>query len=207
MSILEKHKYLLEYPEFNEEAILKKYTSFVVRDKVSGEREAILPIFIFDVKNAYEYIVHMYSEETPLNAIEDTNIRKEKAMQLAGVPEFAKASILNNDNPMISDMVTRYFRMRNNFDYELLESGREAIAILLDVVRTPISKELEDDKARNAAKAKRECYEDAQYIIKEIKKLQNELFDKGNQDVADNVTKSAFKVGVAESLLGKERKS
>lgn len=205
--LTDKYKALLLYPEFNEEDIKKRYTKFVKGDKVSGDGYFEEPSFTFNVDIAFNYIVLMYAPESELSQIDDINVRKEKAMKMTGVPKDKQASILNNDNPMISDMITRLFRTTNSFDYELLESGREAVAILLDVVRTPISKELEDDKARNAAKAKRECYEDATFIIKEIKKLQKELYDKGSEDVADNVSKSAFKVGFAEGLANRSRKS
>ena len=201
-----KYSYLKTYPEFDNKAIEKKYTKFERLDNVAGGGENIFPPFVFNADSAFKYIILMYSNDSPLALISDINIRKSHAMETAKVPVNMRDTILQNENPMIADMITRFFRVLNGFDFELLESAREAVSILLDVVRTPINKELEDDKARNAVKAKRECFEDAQFLIKAIKSLQKELLDI-SPDVSENVTKSAFKVGMAEILTGRQRKS
>lgn len=198
--LFNKYLYLKQYPEFDKDTIEKKYSRFNQVDNIGGGGEMIFPPFIFDTESAFRYVVLMYSKDSTLLSISDIDVRKSQAMEIAKVPKDKRSTILKNENPMVADMITRLFRIENGFDFELLESAREAISILLDVVRKPISKELEDDKARNAVKAKRECFEDATFLIKEVKRLTKELNDI-SPDVADNVSKSAFKAGIAESLI------
>ena len=58
---------------------------------------------------------------------------------------------------------------------KLIESGNKAFDLLLEEVKKPIDPDLQDDKARNAMKAKKECFMDAQDILMSIHKMQNQL--------------------------------
>jgi CHASE3 domain sensor protein len=99
-------------------------------------------------------------------------------------------------------MATRIFREISDFEYELLMSAKEAIETLLEVVRKPISTYLQDDKERNAVKAKRECFDDAKYLMTEVKQMLNAVRE-DNPDVAEHVNQSAFKGGLAERFAEK----
>jgi len=70
---------------------------------------------------------------------------------------------------------------------------------LLEVVRKPIASRLLDDKERNAVKAKRECFEDARYMMAEMRKMLNDLGDM-SEDAREAVKSSVFKGGFAEKL-------
>ena len=55
---------------------------------------------------------------------------------------------------------------------ELVDAGKKAFDLLVREVERPIDEELQDDRARNAMKAKKECFMDAQEIMKEVQKIE-----------------------------------
>jgi hypothetical protein len=66
---------------------------------------------------------------------------------------------------------------------ELVEAGKKAFDLLVKEVERPINEELQDDRVRNAMKAKKECFMDAREIISEVQKLEAQLNATGS--VAD----------------------
>ena len=58
---------------------------------------------------------------------------------------------------------------------ELIDSSKEAVAILINDIKKPLDPELSDEKRRNAIKAKKECFVDAQEILIGISKLEAQL--------------------------------
>ena len=44
---------------------------------------------------------------------------------------------------------------------KLVNSAKKAIELLTDEIEKPVDEDLQDDKARNAFKAKKECFMDA----------------------------------------------
>ena len=56
---------------------------------------------------------------------------------------------------------------------KLIQSGNQAFDLLLEEVKKPIDPDLPDDKSRNAMKAKKECFMDAQEILMAIHKIEN----------------------------------
>jgi hypothetical protein len=58
---------------------------------------------------------------------------------------------------------------------ELIDSSKEAVSILIDDIKKPLDIDLSDEKRRNAIKAKKECFVDAQEIIIGISKLEAQL--------------------------------
>jgi len=191
---------LLKYPEFDYQAILERHTENAGENE-AGEPMNVEPNFVFDTKVAFSYLILTYSPDSEFSDIKDMLERKGLALKKAKVPKKFHAKILTNENPMIGDMLTRFFRVYEDFDYELLISAKEALITLLEVVRKPIDSRLLDDKERNAVKAKRECFEDARYIMGEIRKMLNDLGDM-SEDAKDAVKKSVFKGGFAEKMAG-----
>lgn len=199
------YKHLKEYPEFSFHKIQEKYAEQVEIDSQSGETETRIPEWIFDVKIAFEYVMLAYAPDSSLANIKDLRARKEQALVIAKVPKEQWDKILKNENFMIGDMLTRLFRHLNDIDYELLISGKEAIETLLEVVRKPVNSRLLDEKERMAVKAKRECFEDAQILMKEIRRIYNQMHEISS-DMAEHVNVSVFKGGLAEKLAGKAQK-
>lgn len=201
----ENYEHLKQYPEFNLEKIQNKYKYEVEMDSQSGETEERIPEWIFDPELAFEYVMLAYAPDSSLVKIKDQAVRKEKAIDESHIPKNQIAKVLHNENPMVGDMLTRLFRYINDLDYELLISGKEAVETLLEVVRKPIDTRLQDDKERNAVKAKRECFEDAQLLLKEIRKIYNQMNDI-DSDLGDHVKKQVFRGGHAERLAEKAKK-
>jgi hypothetical protein len=191
---------LLKYPEFDYTSIMEKHTQTAGENEV-GEPMVVEPNFVFDTKVAFSYLILVYSPDSEFSNIKDMKERKEFALKKAKVPKKFHTKILSNENPMIGDMLTRFFREYEDFDYELLISAKEALITLLEVVRKPIDSRLLDDKERNAVKAKRECFEDARYIMGEIRKMLNDLGEM-SEDAAEAVKKSVFTGGFAEKMAG-----
>lgn len=191
---------LLKYPEFNIDAIREKHT-VAVGENEAGEPMTREPDFTFDTKVAFGYLILTYGPDSEFSGIKDMSERKELALKKAKVPKAFHKKILTNENPMIGDMLTRFFRVYEDFDYELLISGKEALITLLEVVRKPIDSRLLDDKERNAVKAKRECFDDAKYIMKELRMMLKDLSEM-SEDAAEAVKKSVFKGGFAEKMAG-----
>jgi len=189
---------LLKYPEFNIDAIREKYT-VTVGENEAGEPMTREPDFTFDTKVAFSYLILTYGPDSEFSSIKDMSERKELALKKAKVPKAFHKKILTNENPMIGDMLTRFFRVYEDFDYELLISGKEALITLLEVVRKPINTHLQDDKERNAVKAKRECFDDAKYIMSELRKMLKDVSEM-SEDAAEAVKKSVFKGGFAEKM-------
>ena len=191
---------LLKYPEFDIDAIREKHTVNVGENE-AGESMTIDPDFVFDTKVAFSYMILTYGPDSEFSGIKDMSERKELALKRAKVPKQFHKKILSNENPMIGDMLTRFFRVYEDFDYELLISGKEALITLLEVVRKPINTHLQDDKERNAVKAKRECFDDAKYIMRELRMMLKDLGEM-SEDAAEAVKKSVFKGGFAEKMAG-----
>ena len=191
---------LMNYPEFDYDKIVEKHTIDAGTNE-AGEPVTIEPDFVFDVECAYMYIVFAYAPNSPYASIKDLKERKQLSLKQSGIPKKFHDKIISNENPMIGDMLTRFFRVYEDFDYELLISGKEALITLLEVVRKPIDSRLLDDKERNAVKAKRECFDDAKYLMSEMKKMLSDLGEK-SEDAKDAVKSSVFKGGFAEKLAG-----
>ena len=191
---------LLKYPEFDYDTIFEKYTVDAGTNEV-GEPITVEPDFVFDTATAFNYITLTYAPDSEFSSMKDMSERKELSLKKAKVPSQYHAKILKNENPMIGDMLTRFFRVYEDFDYELLISAKEALITLLEVVRKPIDSRLLDDKERNAVKAKRECFEDARYMMAEMRKMLNDLGDM-SEDAREAVKSSVFKGGFAEKLAG-----
>jgi hypothetical protein len=200
---LKKYNYLLDYSEFKKEKIIEKYRTWHKDDEISGDGHWEPPVWMFDPEIAARYAMLVYIPESPISHIKDIAELKLRAIEMAGVPD--KALPLTN-NLMIGDMATRIFREFNDFDYELLVSAKEAVEVLMEVVRKPIDTRLQDDKERNAIKAKRECYDDAKYMLTEIKKLSSILKEE-SPDVSDHVENQVFKKGMQEKLAEKAKKT
>jgi hypothetical protein len=191
---------LLKYPEFDIDAIREKHTVNAGENE-AGEPMTVEPNFTFDTKVAFSYLILTYGPDSEFSNVKDMTERKELALKKAKVPKQFQKKILSNENPMIGDMLTRFFRVYEDFDYELLISAKEAIITLLEVVRKPVDSSLLDDKERNAVKAKRECFEDARYLMSEIRKMLKDLGEM-SEDAAEAVKKSVFKGGFAEKMAG-----
>lgn len=189
---------LLKYPEFDVALVTERHTSNAGENEV-GEPMLVYPDFVFDTKIAFKYLILVYAPDSELASIKDLGERKELAAVQSKIPRDQVDRVLRNENPMIGDMLTRFFREYEDFDYELLISAKEALITLLEVIRKPIDSRLLDDKERNAVKAKRECFEDAKYIRSEIRLMLNELGNK-SPDAEEHVKKSVFKGGFAEGL-------
>ena len=85
---------------------------------------------------------------------------------------------------------------------ELVRSGTKAFNLLLDEIKKPIDAELQDDKARNAMKAKKECFMDAQEILMAINKIENQLA--GDEESSSETTEGgSFRAGFSERFAKK----
>jgi|TARA_Y100001938_G_C7980662_1_gene374209 anthranilate/para-aminobenzoate synthase component I len=85
----------------------------------------------------------------------------------------------------------------------LIDSGNKAFDLLLEEVKKPIDPDLQDDKARNAMKAKKECFMDAQDILMAINKIQNQI--KEGESIEDDMDleEKSFKAGFSEKYAKK----
>jgi hypothetical protein len=199
----DKYEHLLSYSEFIDEKIVDKYRYWKVLDETSGNGEWKIPEWVFEASIAAKYAMLVYLPDSPVSDIKDLDERKARAAEMAGIK---KKYLPLTGNLMIGDMATRIFREVNDFDYELLISAKEAVEILMEVVRKPVDTRMQDDKERNAVKAKKECYEDAKYMLSEIKKLYAQLREE-SVDVAQHVNRSVFKGGLIEKLAEKSKKA
>jgi len=85
----------------------------------------------------------------------------------------------------------------------LIESGNKAFDLLLEEVKKPIDPELQDDKARNAMKAKKECFMDAQDILMAIHKIQNQINEGVSTEQQTELEEKSFKAGFSEKYAKK----
>ena len=85
---------------------------------------------------------------------------------------------------------------------ELIESGRQAFDLLLEEVKKPVDPELQDDKARNAMKAKKECFMDAQEILMSINKIQKQIEGDSTEEDIDK-DENSFQAGFSEKYAKK----
>ena len=85
---------------------------------------------------------------------------------------------------------------------ELVKSGTKAFNLLLEEVKKPIDPELQDDKARNAMKAKKECFMDAQEILTTIHKIESQVNQEQPEETLTEEEK-AFQAGFSEKYAKK----
>ena len=79
---------------------------------------------------------------------------------------------------------------------DLIESSKEAVSILIDDIKKPLDPDLSDEKRRNAIKAKKECFIDAQDILIGIAKLEAQI---SNSELEFREEKD-FEKGLAEKF-------
>lgn len=202
----DSYLHLKQYPEFDKEKIEKRHRVWIEDDATGGMGHWDNPPWLFNPDLAFEYVMLAYAPDSSTVKIKDFQIRKEKAMEQCKIPKDQQSKVLKNENPMIGDMITRLFRELNDFEYELIISGKEAIQTLLEVVRKPVDSRLLDDKERNAVKAKRECFEDAEALMGKIKTLVNQM-SAINEDLGEHAKKSVFQGGLAERLANSVNKT
>ena len=88
----------------------------------------------------------------------------------------------------------------------LIASAKDAVELLTDEVKKPVDEDLADDKARNAFKAKKECFMDAKELIFEIDKMEGVLEgrDEYNTNIKNKKTdETEFKAGAMEKFATK----
>ena len=78
---------------------------------------------------------------------------------------------------------------------ELVDAGKKAFDLLVREVERPIDEELQDDRARNAMKAKKECFMDAQEIMKEVQKIEMMLNGEVIEEVVLDDKSSVYEGG------------
>tara|TARA_R110002020_G_C16230015_1_gene768270 strand:+ start:1231 stop:1533 length:303 start_codon:yes stop_codon:yes gene_type:complete len=86
---------------------------------------------------------------------------------------------------------------------KLIQSGNEAFDLLLEEVKKPIDPELQDDKSRNAMKAKKECFMDAQEILVAINKIQKQMIEGEDLEKSQEDEEKSFKAGFSEKYAKK----
>jgi len=77
---------------------------------------------------------------------------------------------------------------------DLIDSSKEAVSILIDDIKKPLDPDLSDEKRRNAIKAKKECFVDAQDILIGIAKLETQIMEGEFKEERD------FEKGLAEKF-------
>ena len=77
---------------------------------------------------------------------------------------------------------------------DLIDSSKEAVHILIEDIRKPLDPDLSDEKRRNAIKAKKECFLDAQDILIGISKLETQITEGEFKEEKD------FEKGLAEKF-------
>jgi hypothetical protein len=81
---------------------------------------------------------------------------------------------------------------------KLIKAAKKGLDILIEEIERPLERdELNDDKARNAIKAKNECFKDAQEMIHGISRLESQL--QGEEGPDGDVD---FAAGAAERFAG-----
>tara|TARA_R100000008_G_C3537103_1_gene142664 strand:+ start:278 stop:565 length:288 start_codon:yes stop_codon:yes gene_type:complete len=85
---------------------------------------------------------------------------------------------------------------------KLIQSGNQAFDLLLEEVKKPIDPDLPDDKSRNAMKAKKECFMDAQEILMAIHKIENQINGEETESLSEDDVNS-FKAGFSEKFAKK----
>ena len=84
----------------------------------------------------------------------------------------------------------------------LIESGKKAFELLLEEVEKPIDPDLQDDKARNAMKPKKECFMDAKEILTTIHKIESQVNQEQPEETLTEEEK-AFQAGFSEKYAKK----
>jgi hypothetical protein len=87
---------------------------------------------------------------------------------------------------------------------KLIESAKEAVDLLTEEIKKPVDEDLQDDKARNAFKSKKECFMDAKDLILEIEKMEGLI----NGEIEDTLEddKKDFKAGAVERFAKRPSK-
>ena len=87
---------------------------------------------------------------------------------------------------------------------KLIDSAKDAVKLLTEEVSKPIDDELQDDKARNAFKSKKECFMDAKELILEIEKIEAMINGEVEETLENN--EKDFKAGAIERFAKKPNK-
>lgn len=89
----------------------------------------------------------------------------------------ARQLIIDGTVPEVNDMITCYFKVLNDRDYELYVSALESFSQLLVKVREPLDEnKLTDDKVTAGYLLKKKCLDDAFSIQEKLKNIEADLF-------------------------------
>jgi len=153
------------------------------------------------------YINLVYSPDSDLFGVDDIVERKQIAFKRTKIPKQHLERAVSNSNEELNKKISRFFKLQNEGEIELLLSGKEAFHILLSEVRSDVSDELDDNIKAIALKAKRVCFEDAFSILDTVKKIQSKLKN-SNTDISTVLDKvddtKEWKEGWVESLIDKK---
>ena len=87
---------------------------------------------------------------------------------------------------------------------KLIQAGLQAYDLLVAEIKRPIADDLQDDRTRNAMKAKRECFADARAILKDIAEIEAQL--EGRKIENEIKEDNPFAASFAEQYAGKNKK-
>lgn len=146
------------------------------------------------------YVISVYSKDGEQKDTISIIDRKLFAIKKYGISKGDAEKLLKNNSISAAYMISSFFKIYNERQFELYVSALEAATILLDVVRRPINDFLEDEKWLSALKAKKQGFSDAKELINEANAIAESMTGSKNSDIEDAVNKSAFNVGLAEKL-------
>jgi hypothetical protein len=150
-----------------------------------------------------DYVISVYTKNGEQEGEFILSNRKARAISKYNIPKSDHRMLLENKSDLISAMITVLMKMQKERKFELFISALDASSILLDVVRRPVSDELDDEKWHSALKAKRQGFVDAEFLIEASTRLLEEMTGMKDADIEAHIEETDFRGGAMERLANK----
>ncbi len=168
--IIDKFPELKLYPEFASQTAVLYYPEDEV--PITWPRDFIC-----------RYMLYAYDPMSPFQQIKDIDERKNKALEKAGIPSI-------NSNPLKKGYVKEanlvlkcFFKILNDREYELWQTGNEFFSELTGNVREPLTPDLlSEDKMATTFRNRFQNFKDAIALNAELFILEQKMFS-NNEDL------------------------
>lgn len=170
-NIIDRFPELKLYPEFAN-------TDLVRVTEWSWSRDCVI-----------RYIMYAYDPMSPFQQIKDINERKNKAIDKSNLFDCPGLEELKGGSSKDANEILKcFFKILNDREYELWQTGNEFFSELTGTVREPLG-ELTEDKMATTFRNKFQNFKDAIALNAELRIIEDKMFA-GNEDLRKMMTKN-----------------
>lgn len=144
-----------------------------------------------------------------VKSFKDVRKRQQEALKAAGIPKGSPdvQAVVRGAHKGVNAMISRWFWMMNDLNYEYLLSGQEMVRQSMEAIRNnTLEADLSDDKVVTTQSNKVKMWNELRVPIAELTRLEREVFADNEhlKDVVDKSMISTKNMGFVERMALQE---